>query len=207
MTTTTTKVPAKLAKFYETHLKIDESSSRAVQRVAALWLGHTDGKIESDALKALCAALGLYDYEGRMGDNNFGANWTCNMKKDAAYFDGHCTTGFKLTAVGKAEAKAIFEDGQPPTRRRVEGGAKPKSKATKKAPVKKAEPKKPAAVKAAKPEKKAAAQKKAAPAGDEAARKAAAKRRALAKKRDLSGAGSPESAPAPAPEPQAAPAS
>jgi hypothetical protein len=210
---TTTKVPAKLQKVVDTHLNPDTTSSRAIQRAAALWIGHNDGKIERDALRGLCEALNLFDYEGRTGENNFGANFTINMKKDGHYFEGDHEKGWKLTAAGKAEAKAIFEDGAEPTRRYVAGGAKPKApkaakpKAEKKAPVKKAEakkaePKKAPAKKAekAKPAAKAKAEKPTEAAPSEAERKAAAKRRALAKKRDLGGAPASESVPAPAPE-------
>lgn len=209
MTTPTTKVPAKLQKFLDDKLPVKSASSRSVQRVAALWLGHNDGKIEPAALRDLCTALKLFDYAGREGQNNFGANFTMNMRKDAAYFDGD-KTGWKLTAAGKAEAKNIFEDGGEPTLRRVEGGAKPKA-AKPKAPAKKAEKAKPAA---AKPKAKAAPKKaegkkakkaEAAPAETAADRTAAAKRARLAKKRDLGNAGSPESAPA-TPEPASAPA-
>jgi hypothetical protein len=204
-------VAAKLKKFLDTHLPIDAASSRAVQRAAALWLGHDAGKIEPDALRALCTELGLFDYEGREGDNNFGANFTQNMKKDVSYFVGDHHTGWKLTPDGKAEAKSIFEEGNPPTRRRVGDGPR-KSRATKpkkvkaaKAPKAAAKPKKAAEPKVkapAKPKPKAKPKKAEAiapaPASSETDRKAAAKRRALAKKRDLSGGEAPAEAPAPA---------
>lgn len=202
-------VNAKLKKVLDTHLPVTESSSRSIQRVAALWLGHSTGKIDPAELRQLCNDLELFDYEGRAGGNNFGANFTQNMKKDATYFPGDHTSGWKLSAEGKAEAKRIFEDGEAPTRRRIEGGAKPKKAAKPKPAAKPAAKSKKASGKATKP---AAAKKGGkkgsapAPAGDEASRKAAAKKRALQKKRDLGSSGAPPvSAPAPAEAGAAAP--
>lgn len=200
----TAKADAKLKKVFTAHLPIDESSSRSIQRVVALYLGHTVTKIDPQVLREVCSDLGLFDYEGggKKKENNFGANFTQNMKKDVALFDGDHSTGWKLTAAGKAEAKSIFEDGNAPTKRRVEGGSKPK------APAKKASPK-PAGTKAT--GKKSGGKKPAAPkkpsgkkaTGSDEERRKAAKRR-LAKKRDLSAApasgngGQPAETPAPA---------
>jgi len=167
------KVPAKLTKVLEQHLPTDTSSSRAIQRVAALYLGHTAGAITNDGLRELCRALLLFDYEGATGRNTFGANFTVNMKKDEAYFAGDYANGWKLTADGKAEAKRIFDQGEAPTRRRSSGNPKaakaPKAKAAKKAPNPKAAKKAPAV-------KKAPAAKKAKEAKPKAAKKAPTKK-------------------------------
>jgi hypothetical protein len=209
-------INAKLKKVFDTHLPVDEASSRSIQRVAALWLGHTsEGRVDPAALRELCNELQLFDYEGKKGENNFGANFAQNMTKDHHYFDGD-KTGWKLTAVGKAEAKSIFDDGNPPTRRistKPKKEKKPKEKKEKKAKAPKAEKAKakPAkgkkGAKATPKKEKKAKEPKAdttAPSGDEAA-KAAAKKRVRAKKAAAASSAPVESAPENASAPEAVP--
>ena len=187
------KIPATLKKVLEAHLPFDSSSARAIQRTAALHIGHETrgGKIEPDALRDLCEALSLFDIEagegtsGRYkGTSTFAANFSQNMKKDDWLFEGSTGDGWKLTATGKAEAKRVFDKGEAPAKRRPSaGGSKPKAKPKAKS---KAKPKKKAK---AKPKKAT----KAKPSSSRTKKKAAQRR----KKRE---GAKPAATPAPAPE-------
>jgi primosomal protein N' len=153
-------IPAALKKVIEKHLPPEESSSRSIQRVCALFLGQGGKKFTKDALYAACDGFNLFSYEGAAGRNTFAANFTQNMKKDVAYFKGDHESGWKLTPDGNAEAKRIFTEGQAPTKRRP--GPTAKAKTSKKAKAKKAKKKatKAKAKKKAKTAKKVAAKKK-----------------------------------------------
>ena len=187
---TKTTVSSQLKKVLDAHLPFNSSSARAIQRVAALYLGHETrgGLILADALRASCEQLKLFDIEAGAGasgaykgQSTFAANFTQNMKKDDWLFES-ATDGWKLTTVGRAEAKRIFEKGEAPAKRRPSSGAKakPKAKASKaKSKATKAKPKKASA----KPKAAAKAKKTTKPkASTSTTKKKAAKRR---KKREL----------------------
>jgi hypothetical protein len=161
-------LPADLKKILDTHFPFDTTSSRAIQRGIALYVGHTTpgGVIAATVLRETCHQALLFDFVPKgFEKNTFGANFTQNMKKDSAYFAGD-KAGWKLTASGKDEAKHIFDEGKEPTKRRTPGEPKaPKPKAEKKAAPKPKAPK-PKAEKKAAPKPKAPkpkAEKKAAP--------------------------------------------
>jgi len=203
-----TALPTTLKKVLDEHLPFASTSARAIQRAIALHIGHTTrgGKIDPIALREQCEEANLFNYvpEG-YEKNTFGANYTVNMKKDAAYFDGD-KTGWTLTDDGKTEAKRIFDKGESPTKRRTSesaasskpkaSNAKPKAvkKEAKKASAKKAKVKAPAkkgttakkskakaSTSKASSSKKATKPKAKATTADRVARKAAARR----KKREL----------------------
>lgn len=169
-----TAVPTALKNVINTHLPPADNSSRSIQRVCALFLGLGGKKIAKDALHEVCEGLSLFDYDNGSGKNTLAANFTQNMKKDHAYFDGDHKTGWKLTTEGRAEAKRIFTNGEAPTKRRSTGTKKASKKKAKAKAKKKAK---------AKPKKKAAkkAKKKAKP----KAKSKAARKAALRKKRNL----------------------
>lgn len=134
-------LPTTLKKVLDEHLPFDSSSARAIQRCIALHVGHTSrGKIDPAVLREQCEAANLFDYvpEG-YEKNTFGANFTVNMRKDEAYFEGD-KDGWKLTNEGKAEAKRIFDKGEAPTKRRTSApkAEKKASKASKAKPKTKA---------------------------------------------------------------------
>lgn len=187
------------------------NSMRATERLIALHMGHTKGKIPTEDLRDLCRVAGLFEYD------NFSANFTLNMSKDCALFEGHCTTGWKLTKRGKDEAKRVFDADEEPARRQPRTDAKPKPKKKAKAKPKKAAPKK------AKPKKKTATKKaaqkkatkpKAKPAPKKKATKKANSKKAAPKKQPSKAArkaalrkkkAEAKAAPAPAPEPAPTP--
>ena len=146
--------PTELKKVLDAHLPFALSSARAIQRVAALYLGHiaSNNKINPGELRALCDGLDLFAVEAAQGStryagqSTFGANFTANMKKDHPYFDGD-KGGWVLTAEGRAEAKRIFVQGEAPTKRRVSSDAKPKAEKKAKAKPKAKAEKKPKAAK------------------------------------------------------------
>ena len=150
------------------------TSQRSIQRVSALFIGLSENKIDPQVLRDVVIKFDAYNIP----------NFTQNMKKDDAYFVGD-KDGWKLTPEGRKEAKAIFNDGGEPTKRR---GAEPKKKTKKKTKAKKTKKKtkKKKAKKVAKKKTKAkpATKKtptKKTPTKSTAARKAAARKRAAAK--------------------------